>query len=196
MQDILTFSDSPFVSSTLAVALAEIGDKTQLLSLLLVARFRNRGAIIAGILLATLLNHGVSAWLGDWLGKSLSQWWQSDTLDIVLAASFLLMAVWILIPDKEDDGDSRFQQYGAFIATTVLFFLAEVGDKTQVATVLLAAEYQSLLWVTLGTTLGMLIANVPIVIWGQALMQRLPLALARKATAAVFVVLAVLALLS
>ena len=196
MQDILTFSDSPFVSSTLAVALAEIGDKTQLLSLLLVARFRNRGAIIAGILLATLLNHGVSAWLGDWLGQSLSQWWQSDTLDIVLAASFLLMAVWILIPDKEDDGDSRFQQYGAFIATTVLFFLAEIGDKTQVATVLLAAEYQSLLWVTLGTTLGMLIANVPIVIWGQTLMQRLPLALARKATAAVFVVLAVLALLS
>ena len=195
MQDILTFSDSPFVSSTLAVALAEIGDKTQLLSLLLVARFRNRGAIIAGILLATLLNHGVSAWLGDWLGQSLSQWWQSDTLDIVLAASFLLMAVWILIPDKEDDGDSRFQQYGAFIATTVLFFLAEIGDKTQVATVLLAAEYQSLLWVTLGTTLGMLIANVPIVIWGQTLMQRLPLALARKATAAVFVVLAVLALL-
>ena len=196
MQDILTFSDSPFVSSTLAVALAEIGDKTQLLSLLLVARFRNRGAIIAGILLATLLNHGVSAWLGEWLGQSLSQWWKNDTLDIILAASFLLMAVWILIPDKEDDGDSRFQQYGAFIATTVLFFLAEVGDKTQVATVLLAAEYQSLLWVTLGTTLGMLIANVPIVIWGQALMQRLPLALARKATAAVFVVLAVLALLS
>lgn len=196
MQDILTFSDSPFVSSTLAVALAEIGDKTQLLSLLLVARFRNRGAIIGGILLATLLNHGVSAWLGDWLGQSLSQWWQSDTLDIVLAASFLLMAIWILIPDKEDDGDSRFQQYGAFIATTVLFFLAEIGDKTQVATVLLAAEYQSLLWVTLGTTLGMLIANVPIVIWGQTLMQRLPLALARKATAAVFVVLAVLALLS
>ncbi|MAE21366.1 MAG: hypothetical protein CMK92_02945 [Pseudomonas sp.] len=196
MQDILIFSDSPFVSSTLAVALAEIGDKTQLLSLLLVARFRNRGAIIAGILLATLLNHGVSAWLGDWLGQSLSQWWKNDTLDIILAASFLLMAVWILIPDKEDDGDSRFQQYGAFIATTVLFFLAEVGDKTQVATVLLAAEYQSLLWVTLGTTLGMLIANVPIVIWGQALMQRLPLALARKATAAVFVVLAVLALLS
>jgi putative Ca2+/H+ antiporter (TMEM165/GDT1 family) len=195
MQDILTFSDSPFVSSTLAVALAEIGDKTQLLSLLLVARFRNRGAIIAGILLATLLNHGVSAWLGDWLGQSLSQWWKNDTLDIILAASFLLMAVWILIPDKEDDGDSRFQQYGAFIATTVLFFLAEVGDKTQVATVLLAAEYQSLLWVTLGTTLGMLIANVPIVIWGQALMQRLPLALARKATAAVFVVLAVLTLL-
>ncbi|MEC8444499.1 MAG: TMEM165/GDT1 family protein [Pseudomonadota bacterium] len=196
MQDILIFSDSPFVSSTLAVALAEIGDKTQLLSLLLVARFRNRGAIIAGILLATLLNHGVSAWLGEWLGQSLSQWWKNDTLDIILAASFLLMAVWILIPDKEDDGDSRFQQYGAFIATTVLFFLAEVGDKTQVATVLLAAEYQSLLWVTLGTTLGMLIANVPIVIWGQALMQRLPLALARKATAAVFVVLAVLALLS
>jgi len=195
MQDILTFSDSPFVSSTLAVALAEIGDKTQLLSLLLVTRFRNRGAIIAGILLATLLNHGVSAWIGDWLGQSLSQWWQSDTLDIVLAASFLLMAVWILIPDKEDDSDSRFQRYGAFIATTVLFFLAEIGDKTQVATVLLAAEYQSLLWVTLGTTLGMLIANVPIVIWGQALMQRLPLALARKATAAVFVMLAVLALL-
>jgi len=195
MQDILTVSDSPFVSSTLAVALAEIGDKTQLLSLLLVTRFRNRGAIIAGILLATLLNHGVSAWIGDWLGQSLSQWWQSDTLDIVLAASFLLMAVWILIPDKEDDSDSRFQRYGAFIATTVLFFLAEIGDKTQVATVLLAAEYQSLLWVTLGTTLGMLIANVPIVIWGQALMQRLPLALARKATAAVFVMLAVLALL-
>ncbi|TNC91588.1 MAG: hypothetical protein CSH36_08855, partial [Thalassolituus sp.] len=153
MSDFSFLSDSPFIASTLAVTLAEIGDKTQLLSLLLIARFRNRTAIIAGILLATLINHGLSAWGGLWLGQTMDTFFSSDTASWILVASFLLMAGWVLIPDKEDDGTSEYGQWGAFIATTLLFFLAEIGDKTQVATVLLAAEFQDVLWVTAGTTL-------------------------------------------
>jgi putative Ca2+/H+ antiporter (TMEM165/GDT1 family) len=114
----------------------------------------------------------------------------SDTASWILVASFLLMAGWVLIPDKEDDGTSEYGQWGAFIATTLLFFLAEIGDKTQVATVLLAAEFQDVLWVTAGTTLGMMLANVPVILWGNALMQRLPLTLARYITCAIFLALA------
>nr|WP_307726815.1 TMEM165/GDT1 family protein [uncultured Thalassolituus sp.] len=190
MSDFSFLSDSPFVASTLAVTLAEIGDKTQLLSLLLIARFRNRTAIIAGILLATLINHGLSAWGGLWLGQTMDTFFSSDTASWILVASFLLMAGWVLIPDKEDDGTSEYGQWGAFIATTLLFFLAEIGDKTQVATVLLAAEFQDVLWVTAGTTLGMMLANVPVILWGNALMQRLPLTLARYITCAIFLALA------
>jgi putative Ca2+/H+ antiporter (TMEM165/GDT1 family) len=190
MSDFSFLSDSPFIASTLAVTLAEIGDKTQLLSLLLIARFRNRTAIIAGILLATLINHGLSAWGGLWLGQTMDTFFSSDTASWILVASFLLMAGWVLIPDKEDDGTSEYGQWGAFIATTLLFFLAEIGDKTQVATVLLAAEFQDVLWVTAGTTLGMMLANVPVILWGNALMQRLPLTLARYITCAIFLALA------
>ena len=145
------------------------------MSLLLVARFRNKWAIIGGILLATLLNHGLSSWGGIWLGENMDNWLSGRVADYVLAGSFALMALWVLIPDKEDDDDDNFAKYGAFIATTLLFFIAEVGDKTQIATVILAAEFQSFFWVTAGTTLGMLIANAPVVIWGQWLMDRLPL---------------------
>ena len=190
MSDFSFLSDSPFIASTLAVTLAEIGDKTQLLSLLLIARFRNRTAIIAGILLATLINHGLSAWGGLWLGQTMDTFFSSDTASWILVASFLLMAGWVLIPDKEDDDTSEYGQWGAFIATTLLFFLAEIGDKTQVATVLLAAEFQDVLWVTAGTTLGMMLANVPVILWGNALMQRLPLTLARYITCAIFLALA------
>lgn len=190
------FGSSPFFVSTLAVSIAEIGDKTQLLSLLLVARFRNRWAIVAGILLATVINHGLSAWGGDWLGDRLQVWLASDMLNWVLAASFAAMALWVLVPDKEDDETARYSHFGAFTATAMLFFLAEIGDKTQISTVLLAAEFQDILWVTMGTTLGMMVANVPIVVWGQALMERMPLNMARYITSATFFVLALWSALS
>ena len=189
-------SASPFLTSTLAVAVAEIGDKTQLLSLLLITRFRNRWAIIAGILLATVINHGLSAWGGDWLGSRINDWLSNGIGELILGISFLLMAIWVLIPDKVDDDEDDLSRWGAFAATTVLFFIAEIGDKTQIATVLLAAEFQSMWWVTAGTTLGMLIANVPVVIWGNHLMQRLPLNAARYITSAVFLALALWSLLS
>ena len=191
-----TIQHSAFLTSAFAVTVAEIGDKTQLLSLLLAARFHRKRAIVAGILLATLLNHAASAWLGVWLGQSLQEWLQGDQARWLLAGGFALMALWVLIPDKDDDGVDTHQAWGAFAATTVLFFLAEIGDKTQVATVLLAAEFSSVLWVTLGTTLGMLIANVPVVYYGQRLMQHLPLALARYTTSAVFAGLALWVILT
>lgn len=182
--------NSAFLTSTLAVAIAEIGDKTQLLSLLLAARFANKKGIILGILVATLLNHAASAWLGVWLNNSLDHWLTSDISQWILATSFLLMALWVLIPDKVDDDIQTGRAWGAFLTAATLFFLAEIGDKTQVATVLLAAEFESVLWVTLGTTLGMLLANVPIVIYGGQLMQRLPLNAARYATSLLFLGLA------
>lgn len=180
-----------FLVSTGTVALAEIGDKTQLLSLILAARFRAPMAIILGILVATLLNHAVSAWLGIWITSLIS----AETAKILVAISFLLVAAWILIPDKQDDSPGVFNRMGAFWATTVLFFLAEIGDKTQVATVILAAQYQSLIWVTLGTTLGMLLANIPVVMFGQQLMKIMPLTLARYTASAVFMVLGIATLL-
>lgn len=186
-----TLEHSAFLASTVAVAVAEIGDKTQLLSLLLITRFRNKTAIIAGILLATLINHGLSAALGAWLGQSLDQWINSQYAQWVVIVGFVAMALWVLVPDKDDDSVDTHQAWGAFLATTLLFFLAEIGDKTQVATVLLAAEFQSILWVTLGTTLGMMLANVPVVIFGQRLMARLPLNAARYITSAIFFALAI-----
>ncbi len=171
-------------TSTLTVALAEIGDKTQLLSLFLAARFRNKWAIIMGILVATLVNHGVSAWLGDWVGQYL----QSTAGRWVIGGSFIALGLWLLIPDKDDSGESSIDRYGAFIASTVLFFLAEIGDKTQVATVLLGAQFDSVLWVTVGTTLGMLLANVPVVFAGEYIMQRIPLKLTRIVASLAFVV--------
>lgn len=172
-----------FLSSTLAVALAEIGDKTQLLSLFLVTRFRNRWAIVAGILVATLVNHGLSAWLGTLLG----QWTPGDWARWIIGGSFIAVGLWMLIPDKDDSGPSRFESMGAFAATLILFFIAEIGDKTQIATVLLAAQYQSTLWVTLGTTLGMLIANVPVILAGNWLMQRLPVRTAHVVACLLFI---------
>ncbi|EAR08548.1 TMEM165/GDT1 family protein [Reinekea blandensis] len=177
-----------FFTSTLTVALAEIGDKTQLLSLFLAARFRNKWGIVAGILVATLANHAVSAWLGDWLGQfltsQLGQW--------LIGGSFIALGLWLLIPDKDDSDDSRFLQFGAFTASVVLFFLAEIGDKTQIATVLLGAQFESVLWVTAGTTLGMLIANIPVVFAGHHLMNRIPLNVTRWLAATAFVAVGLL----
>ena len=191
-----TLADSPsavstLLTSTVIVAVAEIGDKTQLLSLLLTLRFRNKPAIVMGILLATLLNHALSAWLGVWLEQSLQQWADDHHIEWILAAGFTLMALWVLIPDKEDDETNTHEAWGAFLATCALFFVAEIGDKTQVATVLLGAEYSSVFWVTAGTTLGMLAANIPVIYFGERLMRRMPLHLARYLTSALFLILAV-----
>ncbi|HEY5803744.1 MAG TPA: TMEM165/GDT1 family protein [Lysobacter sp.] len=172
--------------STGTVALAEIGDKTQLLALLLAARFRKPWPIVAGILVATLLNHALAAWFGTLV----AQWLTPDVLRWVVAVSFLAVAIWTLKPDKLDDEDGSLPARGAFIATTIAFFLAEIGDKTQVATVLLAARYQPFWEVVAGTTLGMLLANVPVVLLGSRLADRLPLKTARTVAALVFLALA------
>lgn len=173
--------------STLIVTLAEIGDKTQLLALVLIARYRQPWPIIWGILLATLLNHAMAAWLGT-LAAS---WLSGDWLKWLLGISFILMGFWVLIPDKLDDEDSdpRWLKKGAFIATLVLFFLAEMGDKTQVATVVLGAHFESLVGVVLGTTLGMLLANVPVILAGHLMMDRLPVKAIHGITAVLFILM-------
>lgn len=177
--------------STLSVAIAEIGDKTQLLSLFLAARYRRPWPIIGGILIATLINHGLSAWLGNWLTSLVPQDW----LRWLVGGSFIAIALWVLIPDEmEEEGSGRWERYGPMFATTVLFFVAEIGDKTQVATVVLAAEYQNLVLVTMGTTLGMLIANVPVVLLGEKIMGRIPLDYTRYIASALFAVLGLLTL--
>lgn len=172
--------------STGTVALAEIGDKTQLLALLLAARFRRPWPIVAGILVATLLNHALAAWLG----ALAAQWLQPSLLRWIVAASFLAVALWTLKPDTLDGEGERLPARGAFIATTLAFFVAEIGDKTQVATVLLAARYSPLWEVVAGTTVGMLLANVPVVALGSRFADRLPLKAARLVAAAVFAALA------
>lgn len=177
-----------FLSSFSAVALAEIGDKTQLLSLFLAARFRSRGAIIAGILVATLLNHAASAWFGAWVAQFIPQGWHAW----LLGGSFIVVALWLLVPDKDDSDESNVLKYGAFMASTVLFFLAEIGDKTQIATVLLAATYDATWIIIIGTTLGMLAANVPVVYAGRWLLEKISLDWARRAACAVFVLIGVL----
>ncbi len=177
--------DSLLVSAV-TVALAEIGDKTQLLALLLAARYRKPVPIVLGILAATLLNHAFAAWFG----AAVSQWLSPQVLRWIVVASFLAVALWTLKPDKLEENERRLPSHGAFLATCVAFFLAEIGDKTQVATVLLAAKYSPLWEVIAGTTLGMLLANVPVVALGSRFADRLPLRAARIAAALLFVVLA------
>ncbi|MBS7661766.1 TMEM165/GDT1 family protein [Pseudomonas lalucatii] len=175
---------------TLIVALAEIGDKTQLLALLLAARFRRPWPIIAGILAATLANHFAAGALGTWVAGLFSP----AQLGWSLAVSFAAVALWTLIPDRlDDDEGARLKRHGAFLTTLIAFFLAEMGDKTQVATVMLAAQYPHFVLVVLGTTLGMLLANVPVVLVGDFAAERLPLALIRRLAAAAFAALALYA---
>ena len=176
------------IVSITSVALAEIGDKTQLLALVLAARYRRPWPIIAGILLATLANHGIAAELGHWIRALLSP----NSLKWAIAISFIAMGLWILIPDKDDDSAARYP-YGAFITTLISFFLVEIGDKTQIATILLAAKYHSVLTVVSGTTLGMLAANVPVVLAGGLAAEKLPMKWIRGLTAGIFIVLGVLA---
>lgn len=180
-----------FVASFASVAVAEIGDKTQLLSLFLAARFRSRGAIIAGVLVATLLNHAASAWFGAWVAQFIPEGWHSW----LLGGSFIAVALWLLIPDKDDSEEVSVLKYGAFFASCILFFLAEIGDKTQVATVLLAATYPETWQVILGTTIGMLAANVPVVYAGSWLLERISLDWARRVACAIFMLLGVVTIL-
>ena len=178
-----------FAVSTGVVALGEIGDKTQLLALLLAARYRAPRTIIAGILVATLANHLLAAALGTWLTQLFDPTW----LRWGLGASFLAVALWMLRPDQVDDArPSRVPtQLGVFGITVLAFFLAEMGDKTQIATVMLAARYQALLVVTAGTTLGMMIANVPAVLLGERAVKVLPIAWVHRIAAAVFAAIGV-----
>ena len=179
-----------FLISTSIVALAEMGDKTQLLALLLAARFRKPVPILIAILLATTINHGISAVLGQWITTVLSP----EILLWILALGFIGMAIWMLIPDElgdETESINKWQKFGVFGATFILFFLAEIGDKTQIATVALAAKYDSIILVTIGTTLGMLIANVPAVFVGDKFASRLPISLIHKIGAAIFLVIGV-----
>jgi len=180
-----------FLVSTGIVALAEIGDKTQLLSLVLAARFRKPWPIVWGILVATLANHGLAGALGSWVTTQLGP----EALRWVLGGSFLAMAVWILVPDKLDEGDQDAPpRFGIFATTVVAFFIAEMGDKTQVATVMLAAQFNSWFWVVAGTTLGMMLANAPVVWLGDALTRRVSLKWVHRISAVVFAVLGGLAL--
>jgi len=181
-----------FLVSTGLVALAEIGDKTQLLSLVLAARFRKPWPIVLGIFASTLLNHAVAAGLGAWISRVVGELWMGRIAGI----SFLVMAAWILVPDKLDDaGVVEKPGHGVFITTAVLFFLAEMGDKTQVATVVLGARYESLVAVVAGTTLGMMLANVPVVFFGDAIAKRVPVSVVRRVTAVAFALLGIFALL-
>ncbi len=179
-----------FLVSTGIVALAEIGDKTQLLAFVLAAKFRKPLPIIAGILLATLVNHGFAGALGAWITALMTP----ATLRWVLGISFLGMAVWTLIPDTFDESDSKVTRFGVFGTTVVGFFLAEMGDKTQIATVALAAQYHTFFAVVAGTTLGMMIANVPAVLLGDRIAQRMPVRLVHAVAAAIFAILGVITL--
>jgi putative Ca2+/H+ antiporter (TMEM165/GDT1 family) len=181
-----------FLVSAGIVALAEMGDKTQLLSLVLAARFRRPLPIVLGIFVATLVNHGMAgaagAWITSVLGKDVMRW--------VLGLSFLGMAVWTLIPDKLDDHETTTARFGVFGTTVVAFFLAEMGDKTQFATIALAARYANLVAVVAGTTFGMLLANVPAVLLGDTLARKVPMRVVHALAALLFAVLGVLALLN
>ncbi|MCT2400265.1 TMEM165/GDT1 family protein [Novosphingobium mangrovi (ex Huang et al. 2023)] len=171
------------LTSTAVVALAEIGDKTQLLAIVLATRFKRPWPIICGILVATLANHFLAALVGEQAASFLDGLW----FRYLVAASFLLMAGWTLVPDKfDDDEDPRPSRFGPFIATTIAFFLVEMGDKTQVATIALGARFQTVVPVTTGTTLGMLIANVPAVFLGHEIIKRVPLGTVRVIAALLF----------
>lgn len=176
-----------FLVSTGVVAFAEVGDKTQLLAFILAARFRKPVPIILGILAATLFNHGVAGVVGTWITSLLSP----EALRWSLGLSFLAMAGWTLIPDKFDEGEAKLGHHGVFMATLIAFFFAEMGDKTQIATVALAAQYQALVAVMAGTTLGMMIANMPAVLLGDRLANRIPMRFVHGIAALIFALLGV-----
>lgn len=175
------------LQSFILVASSEMGDKTQLLALVLVLRFKQPGPILLGILVATLANHGLATWIGTWVGGQFSE----ETLRYALAVLFFGFGLWILVPDKLDDQDlnsnSKKTNANAFLTTTVLFFLAEMGDKTQLATLALGAKFQAPLMVTIGTTLGMLFADGLAVIFGERLTKVVPMATIRKISALLFI---------
>ena len=179
--------------STGVVALAEMGDKTQLLAFLLAARFKKPVPIILGILLATIVNHGFAGALGAWITTLLSP----NALGWILGISFIAMAIWTLKPDEIEEDEAKIAgRFGVFGATTITFFLAEMGDKTQIATVALAANYSSVILVVIGTTLGMMIADVPAVFIGTKFAQKVSMKLVHGIAAAVFAVLGIITLLN
>lgn len=182
-----------FLISTGIVSLAEMGDKTQLLALVLAARFRKPWPIVAGIFVATIANHAMAGALGAWLTTLISP----QTLRWILGVSFIAMAAWMLIPDKLDDDASagRLPRFGVFGTTAMLFFLAEMGDKTQIATVMLAARYDAWFGVVAGTTLGMMLANVPVVWLGARVTRLVPLRVVHIVSALIFAGLGLAALL-
>lgn len=180
-----------FLVSTGIVALAEIGDKTQLLAFVLAAKFRKPLPIILGILAATLANHA----LAGALGAAITELLGPQTLRWGLGISFIAMAIWMLIPDQLDEGDAKLVRLGIFWTTVFAFFAAEMGDKTQIATVALAAQYQTIMAIVAGTTLGMMIANVPAVLFGDRISHRMPVQLVHGIAAAIFALLGVLTLL-
>ena len=182
----------PFFVSTSLVALAEVGDKTQLLSLVLAAKYRKPAPIILGVFAATLLSHAGAGAIGALLSSVLSP----VLLNWAVVASFLLMAGWILVPDKldEDEPGGEKSHYGVFMTVALAFFLAEMGDKTQIATIALAARFHDFYWVVAGTTLGMMIANVPVIFLGHRFADRLPAKAVHIVAAVIFVVLGGLAL--
>lgn len=173
-----------FLTSAVLVAIAEIGDKTMLLAIVLATRFRKPVPIILGILVATLANHALAALVGQQAAAYLS----GDWFRIAIAASFIIMGLWTLIPDKFEEDDKPADRSSVFLTTLVAFFFVEMGDKTQLATVALGARFDAVLAVTAGTTLGMMAANVPAVYLGQALVERISLNIVRMIAAALFVI--------
>ena len=169
------------------VALAEIGDKTQLLALLLATRFHKPVPIVLGILVATLANHAFASAVGNWIVSVIG----AGVLRWILGLSFLAMAAWTLVPDSPPEESTAAPRFGVFVTTAVAFFLVEMGDKTQIATVALAAQFHSIVWVVLGTTIGMMVANVPVVYLGDALIKRVPLQWVRIVAALAFAILGV-----
>ncbi len=182
-----------FLVSTGVVALGEMGDKTQLLAIVLAAMFRRPWSIVAGIFVATLANHAAAGALGGWVAEALGP----DVLRWVIGVSFLAMAGWMLIPDRiDDDSAAGKQRFGVFGTTVVAFFLAEMGDKTQIATVALAARYTDVVAVVLGTTFGMMLANVPAVFLGEKIAKKGSMKLVHSVAAVIFAILGVLTLLN
>ena len=183
-----------FLVSTGVVALGEMGDKTQLLALVLAAKFRRPAPIILGILVATLVNHGLAGAVGGWVASALGP----DLLRWVIGGGFIAMAAWMLVPDQldEDETGGGLQRFGVFGTTVIAFFMAEMGDKTQIATVALAARYTELLAVVAGTTFGMMLANVPAVFIGDAIAKKINMTLVHGIAALIFAVLGVLTLMN
>jgi putative Ca2+/H+ antiporter (TMEM165/GDT1 family) len=184
-----TFIMEAFLVATGVVALAEMGDKTQLLALLLAARFRKPWPIVLGIFAATIVNHALAGAVGNYI----TRWLGPEVLRWILGGSFVAMAAWMLIPDKLDEDDAPgASHFGVFGTTLVAFFLAEMGDKTQIATVMLAARFtQDYFWVVAGTTLGMMLANAPVVWLGEKIVKRVPIKLVHGISAAIFLVLGI-----
>ena len=179
-----------FLVSTLVIAVGEIGDKTQLLALLLAARFRRPVPIILGIVCATVTNHAIAGAMGQWLHAAVSP----QALRWGIGVSFIAIALWALVPDKMEDEPALHGRYGVFLVTLIAFFLAEIGDKTQIATIVLAARYNALVPVVAGTTLGMLLADVPAVLLGHRASRTIPFKAVRLAAAGLFAVLGLLVL--